>query len=113
MRTPRRFTRLAAALLALVAVANASCATTAIMVTDYDQRRPEQYRLLWVDAAVVGASLAVGAPLYGLSEPRSTEETVGAGLLVGAGVWAMWNLLFLSLLRMPDSPAPRYVRARR
>ena len=113
MRPPRRPTRLAAALLALAAVANASCATTAIMVTDYDQRRPEQYRLLWVDAAVVGGALAVGAPLYGLSEPRSTEETVGAGLLMGASAWAIWNLIFLTLLRMPDSPAPRYVRASR
>lgn len=98
-------------LLAVVALAHTACATTAIMITPYDDRRPSQYQLLWADAAVVGAALAVGAPLYATGAPRSTEESVGAGLLLGAAAWATWNLLFLALLRMPDPP-PRPSRYR-
>lgn len=77
-----------------------------IMITPYDDRRPEQYRLLWVDAVVMGAATAVGAPLYATGDAGSTEEAVGTGLLVGAGAWAMWTLMFLALLRMPDNPRP-------
>ena len=103
-----RHRRPLAALLALVAALNAGCATTLVMITPYDDRRPEQYRLLWVDAVVVGVATAVGAPLYATGEPGSTEESVGAGLLIGAGVWAAWTLVFGAMLRMPDRPRPRY-----
>ncbi len=103
--TPRA--RLAVVGTLLLAMAAEGCATTAIMVTDYDQRRPEQYRLLWVDLAVVGVTSAVGGGLYGASEPSSVGERVGLGMLLGAAVWAGWTLIFSAMLRMPDRPARR------
>ncbi len=83
------------------ALLNASCATTMIMITPYRDRRPEQYRLLWVDGAVVAAAVGVGAPLYATSEPATTGERVGLGLLLGAAVWAGWTLILGAMLRMP------------
>jgi len=101
----QRPSRTAAALAVFLslALANQSCAMTSIMFTDYRQRRDEQYRLLIVDAAVVGTALAVGAPLYALSDTGSTREDVGQGLLWGALGWAAYTLLMFAIIRMPDS----------
>lgn len=83
------------------ALLNASCATSLIMITPYQDRRPEQYRLLWVDGAVVAAAVGIGAPLYATSDPETTGERVGLGLLLGAAVWAGWTLILGAMLRMP------------
>jgi Kef-type K+ transport system membrane component KefB len=103
--TPQRPSRSAAALAVFLsaAMANQSCAMTSIMLTDYRSRRDSQYQLLWVDAAVVGGALAVGTPLYALSNTGSTREDVGQGLLWGALGWAAWTVVWFALLRMPDS----------
>lgn len=89
----------------LLGLANTSCAATTIMVTDYERRTPSQYRLLWIDLAVVGVTTGVGAPLYALSDKDTVGERVGLGMLIGAGLWAAWTLFGIALLGMPGQPA--------